>query len=209
MTGQDYIPKDIRKLYKIHDHHHAAAILANEFPVEFSDICEALRRFRISDLDIKVSGRKGAVPKKISSVLRPLGWREERLTAKLTVDEKTVTQDTHFVDYLKGRVAFDVDWDSKDQTFNRDPHAFLSFFEFGKISVGVLLTRSDAVGSYFTKCGIWRDGYGVERLMKARYGGSTMYMESPLLRLRAGRYKGCPVVVFGIANKAVETPKRR
>ncbi len=28
--------------------------------------------------------------------------------------------DGHKIDYVKGRVAFDLEWNSKDQTFDRD-----------------------------------------------------------------------------------------
>lgn len=210
MIWQDYIPEDIRKLYEIHDHHHAAAILAKEFSEEFQNICEALRTFRITDSDIKASGRnESAIPKKISSILRPLGWKEEKLTAKLTVEARTVSQDTHFVDYLKGRVAFDVEWNSKDQTFDRDLYAFRSFFEFGKISVGVLLTRSDELEPYFAKLGTWVDKHGVERPVKAKYGASTTHMGKLLPRLKAGRHGGCPVLALGITTKLIAALRKR
>lgn len=32
--------------------------------------------------------------------------------------------DGHKVDYVKNRVAFDLEWNSKDQTFDRDLYAF-------------------------------------------------------------------------------------
>ena len=86
MIWQDYIPEDIRKLYEVHDYHHAAAILGAEFPSEFNDICTALRRFQISTADIReAGGNESAIPKKISDILRPLGWREDKLTANMTV----------------------------------------------------------------------------------------------------------------------------
>ncbi|MFI5102054.1 MAG: BglII/BstYI family type II restriction endonuclease [Terriglobales bacterium] len=33
---------------------------------------------------------------------------------------------------MKGGVALDVEWNSKDQTFDRDLYAFRTFFEFGR-----------------------------------------------------------------------------
>jgi hypothetical protein len=56
MTYADYIPSDIREQYEIHDFKHAAAILANEFPAEFGEICDALRKFRFSTNDIIEAG---------------------------------------------------------------------------------------------------------------------------------------------------------
>jgi len=47
MSGGKYIPKDIASLYEVHDFKHAAAILSNEFPDQFDDICAALREIQI------------------------------------------------------------------------------------------------------------------------------------------------------------------
>ena len=52
MVWQTYIPEDIRELYEVHDYNHAAAILRNEFRVQFDDIIGALRAFRIAKQDI-------------------------------------------------------------------------------------------------------------------------------------------------------------
>lgn len=56
MAWQDFIPKDISGLYEVHDYHHAAAVLANEFPAEFTELIQALRQFRITVADITTSG---------------------------------------------------------------------------------------------------------------------------------------------------------
>lgn len=204
MIWTDYIPEDIRTAYEVHDYHHAAAILAKELPTEFDDICAALRQFSLTKADIlDPGGNESRIPKKISNILRPLGWRAERLTAKLVVDDKPVSQDTHVVDYLKGRVAFDLEWNSKDQTFDRDLYAFRSFFEFGRISVGVLLTRSNELDPVFAALGLITDKYGTERTVKAKYGASTTHMGKLLPRLESGRNGGCPVLALGITPKLI------
>ena len=41
--------------------------------------------------------------------------------------------DGHKVDYVKGRVAFDLEWNSKDQTFDRDLYAMSAFSQCGVI----------------------------------------------------------------------------
>lgn len=204
MIWQDHIPEDIRALYEVHDYHHAAAILATEFPAESAEIYTALRAFRLTKADIlEAGGNESRIPKKVSDLLRPLGWKEDKLTASQTVDGVTVTQDTHLVDYLKGRVALDVEWNSKDQTFDRDLYAFRSFFEFGKISVGVLLTRSNELDDLFVSLGNVTDKYGVDRPIKAKYGASTTHMGKLLPRLNSGRNGGCPVLAFGITPRLV------
>ena len=61
--------------------------------------------------------------------------------------------DGHKIDYVKNRVAFDLEWNSKDQTFDRDLYAFSAFFQCGVIDVGVLVTRSESLNPVFRKLG--------------------------------------------------------
>jgi CRISPR-associated protein Csd2 len=117
MVWQDYIPEDLQQLYEIRDYHHAAAILAHEFPGEFKELCEALKVFRITTQDIiDPGGNESRIPKKISELLRSKGWKEERLKAEQVIDGHSVRCDTHWIDYVKGHVAFDLEWNSKDPT---------------------------------------------------------------------------------------------
>lgn len=110
MVWQDYVPHNIQESYEIRDYHHAATILANEFRSEFRDVCKALSEFHITTADIVAKGgNESAIPKKFSAILRPLEWREDKLQANLMVDDKTVSSDTHRIDYVKGQVALDVE----------------------------------------------------------------------------------------------------
>jgi CRISPR-associated protein Csd2 len=139
MSWEDYIPNDIKELYEVYDFKHAAAILAKEFPLEFEEICNVLREFRFRKSDILASGgNESHIPKIFSNILRPKGWNDKNLEAELNVFEiqgksnkilkSSTNHGTHKVDYLKGRVAFDLEWNSKDQTFDRDLYAFKTFY---------------------------------------------------------------------------------
>lgn len=204
MTWEQYIPDDIVKLYEVHDYKHAAAILSKEFPTEFSELCDALRQFRFSNNDItKGGGNESHIPKIFSSILKPKGWSERNLAAELNIYElkgkkqkelkSSFSHGTHKVDYIKGRVAFDLEWNSKDQTFDRDLYAFRAFFEYDAISVGVLVTRSLELNPIFKELNI-----------NKKYGASTTHIGKLLPRLEAGRNGGCPVLVFGITSKVIE-----
>lgn len=141
-------PKDVLKLYTVFDYRHAAAILATEFKSEFEEICRALRTFRFTDEQVKAAGgNESAIPKTFSSILRPMKWKEGRLNARLMVDEEVVSQDSHKIDYVKNRIAFALEWNNKDQAFDRDLAAFRAFFDYGRVSVGVLVTRDTSLVS--------------------------------------------------------------
>lgn len=202
MSWEDYLPDDLMSLYEIHDFKHAAAILAKEFPQEFQEVCTALREFRFSKQDIiRSGGNESHIPKLFSEILRPMGWEERNLEAELNVYEinkkrkdlkLSVKHGSHKVDYIKGRVAFDLEWNSKDQTFDRDLYAFRAFFEYNSISVGILVTRSNELDILFKSLSI-----------NHKYGASTTHLGKLLPRLEAGRNGGCPVLVFGITSKLI------
>lgn len=190
---QEIIPKEIQSLYEIHDFKHAATILRYEFQDEFNDIMNTLLAFRIKTSDITArGGSESNIPKTFSSILRPR-WKEEKLRLKMVVDDvEEMNHDTHWIDYVNGRVAFDLEWNSKDQTFDRDLFAFKSFFDCNKISVGVLVTRSNDLDPLFIELGI-----------RQKYGASTTHMGKLLPRLLAGRNGGCPILVFGLTRKLI------
>lgn len=226
-----YISPEVRQLYDVYSYRHAAAILANSFPEELREIEEALLNFRVTKNEIcKPGGNESDIPKKISKVLRPSGWHESRIQGDLHVKEFRSTErendqgktqklalpetsprviskfiDGHKIDYVKGRVAFDLEWNSKDQTFDRDLYAMRTFHECGLISVGVMVTRSEKLNPVFNVLKkLDKDGNETGESVKGKYGASTTWMGKLLYRLNAGRHGGCPVLVFGITEKLIE-----
>ena len=195
MIWSDFIPADISSMYEVEERHHAAAILANEFPQEFGEICSSLRDFRLTASDIRMpGGNESLIPKKFAAMLRPLGWREKRLKTKMLADDVETHVDTHKIDFLKGRVALEMEWNSKDQTFDRDLFAFRTFFEYNQISVGILITRGNTLDSLFEQMG---------SNIKRKYGASTTHMQKLMPRLQAGRGGGCPILALGITRHLV------
>jgi CRISPR-associated protein Csd2 len=234
------ISAEVRALYDVHSYRHAATILANSYPNELAEIERALLDFRITTLDIGMpGGNESDIPKKFSRILRTDGWVETRIQGDLlvrmeeyeelfTADGKirkikrsegtpyTIKNfiDGHKIDYVKGHVAFDLEWNSKDQTFDRDLYALRAFHECGLISVGIMVTRSASLNSVFeaapllTKTGeveLHKSGQkvGQPKNVKNKYGASTTWMGKLLYRLNAGRHGGCPVLVFGITPKLI------
>lgn len=231
---EQYISPEIRDRYDVFSYRHAAAILATSFPQELEEIERALGSFSISKRDIGMpGGNESDMPKKLSTILRPAQWKEARIQGDLVVKMQQYTEeisahylkktkdpiatrtienfiDGHKIDYVKGRVAFDMEWNSKDQTFDRDLYAMRTFHECGLISVGVMVTRSAKLNSVF--CGINQldkngnpipNEKGGYKNVKSKYGASTTWMGKLLYRLNAGRHGGCPILVFGITPKLI------
>ena len=206
MTWKKLIPTELFDHYEFHNYGHAVEILHQSYPQEFDDLLDMLDQFGISESELTSSGgNESSIPKTISRLMNRWGWHEMRLTADLHVYDTTRSRtptplktienyvDGHNIDYVKNRVAFDLEWNSKDQTFDRDLYAFRTFFECRVISVGVLMTRSEELNTVFRRLGIM-----------SKYGASTTWMGKLRYRLEAGRQGGCPVLAIGIKSAVVE-----
>lgn len=206
----EIIPEDIRNKFEFYNFNHAAEILRSAFPAHWKEIVAALRGFVLSEDDIIAGGgSESAIPKKLSAFLRPAGWEEMRITGDLFVKlhgrhglelgENVIRNfiDSHNIDYVKGEVAVDLEWNSKDQTFDRDLYAFRMFYECGVIACGVIVTRSESMNPVFTRLGIMK-----------KYGASTTWMGKLLPRIHSRRHGGCPLLVVGITPRAMADERR-
>ena len=50
--------------------------------------------------------------------------------------------DGHNIDFLRIKLPLILEWNSKDQTFDRDLLAMRTYFDCGLIDVGVIVTRA-------------------------------------------------------------------
>src|SRR6266404_3802721 len=137
---------EVLKTYEFHDHQHAIAILTIDYPDLLSEICDVLLAFRISiDFIKKAGGNESEIPKALSRQLRPLGWKEQKLDVEVKAGGQTRISDTHKIDYVKGKVAFDLEWNSKDQTFDRDLYAFRDLIQKTTAAKIALMRREPEV----------------------------------------------------------------
>lgn len=211
MEWMDLINENVRDRYEFHNVDHAVEILYQGYPLLFQEINLALHDFYITHDDlVKAGGNESDIPKRLSSILRPLGWEEVSISGDLHVKidkrraeggkrhrSEAVLEDYisgYNIDYVKEHVAMDMEWNSKDQTFDRDLFAFRTFYECGIISCGVLITRSASLNPIF-------ESLGPE--VKRKYGASTTWMGKLLPRLQTRRHGGCPIWVVGITPDTI------
>jgi hypothetical protein len=156
------IPADIFEKFEIFSYRNAAVILSETRKAEFDEILTALRDFTITtDMVRRAGGNESDIPKLLTAALRPLGWHETVVQGDLLVrllwrKQTGVTKkgkaifekqyrellrekflDGHKIDYVKNRVAFDLEWNSKDQTFDRDLYAFNAFSSIASMPVAM------------------------------------------------------------------------
>ena len=213
-------PPTVKRKFEILSYRNAAAILSQNFPRQFSQIVRALDEFEITTTMIRLpGGSKGPIAKYVDKLFTAPDWQETRIIADLHVKlmppkgDKILREylragylDGHRIDFVSGKVALDLEWNSKDQTYDRDLYAFSAFHAAGAIEVGVLLTRGNSLdtdfmrnlGKVLTKTG----EEGAEDVYK-KFGASTTFMGKLQYRLDAGRNGGCPVLALGITPRCV------
>lgn len=206
---KELLPEKIVQKYELYNFNSAVEILSQTYPEEFAQIMSALEQFTMEKGDILVKGgNESPIPKKFTSLLRPDGWKEQEISGDLVVRllegknrniparEFTLKEfiSGHKIDYVKGEVAVDLEWNSKDQTFDRDLYAFRTFYECGVITCGVLITRSESLNQVFAALG---------EDVKKKYGASTTWMGKLLPRIHARRHGGCPILAVGITPNSI------
>lgn len=198
--------RKVNQKYEVFGYDHAGDILKC-YPNEFKEIRNVLRNLDIDMKDIISSGgNESAIPKKIRDEFLKQGWKtEQEINGTLQVELKRKSslkqKEIHtikgyltgyMIDYYKNGIAVDTEWNSKDQTFDRDLAAMRSYYESGLISMGVIITRGSELCSFPAKY----------RLHK--YGASTTWLNQLIERLDCRRAGGCPILAIGITPKAIK-----
>lgn len=216
-----YIQGGLLQKFEFYNYGHALEILHDAFTEEWAEIQNCLQKLELTLSDIKrAGGNESPIPKKFDDVLYPYGWREIRISGDLIVKKyprQTVQRrgrfaeepfeteviegyiDGHNIDFLKNRVAFDLEWNSKDQTFDRDLLAMRTYFDCGLIDVGIIVTRSEKLNEIFKTV---TDESG--NLLIKKYGASTTWIGKLLSRLDSRRNGGCPILAVGIGKECVK-----
>ncbi|MEI8264728.1 MAG: BglII/BstYI family type II restriction endonuclease [Betaproteobacteria bacterium] len=188
--GIELLPEFILENYEVHESKHACAILAQDFPAEWQDICDVLQNFRFYRSWITVGGgRKSKISEAIDRQLYNRGWIEKHFDTEIMVDRQAIESPTHQVDCFKNRVALEIEWNNKDPFYDRDLNNFRLLFDLRAVSVGVIVTRCDDLQDIFDSVG-----------RGSSYGSSTTHMRKLLPRILGGSGGGCPLLVFGISK---------
>ncbi len=194
--------------------------MKGSFEEQFAELIAALETFEISKTMIRTpGGSKGPIATYVDTLFSN-GWQETRISADLHVKlihakrkDEILSQytrdgylDGHRIDFVKEKVALDLEWNSKDQTYDRDLYAFSAFYDAGAIDVGIILTRGSSLdNSFFRSLGkvLNKDGTEGSEDVYKKFGASTTWIGKLLYRLDAGRNGGCPVLAIGIRPECV------
>lgn len=224
MEIRDYIDADLLERFEFYNYNHALEIITQAFPEEWEEIIKCLRELDITTDDLRESGgNETNIPKKFDDVLYPYGWREIRISgdlhiklfprqadqrgrfAKQPFEEKVLEGyiDGHNIDFLKKRVAFDLEWNSKDQTFDRDLLAMRTYYDCDIVSVGIIITRAEELNDAFKTIYDFDKRDHTWKPIMRKYGASTTWIGKLLYRLDSRRNGGCPILAVGIKKRCI------
>jgi len=186
--GLELIPANLRRRFRFEERHHAASIMATDFPGEFDDFLRCLSSFRLRKSDILTpGGGRSPIPKAIDGFLSKRGWAEKRFDIKITVDDEPIPIPTHKIDNFKNRVAIEVEWNNKTEFYDRDLNNFRLLWEMRVLSVGVVITRLSELQDLFDSLGKGES-----------YGNSTTHWDKLIPKVESGGAGGCPLLLVGM-----------
>lgn len=224
MVLEDWIAPELLEKFEFRNYNHALEIITQAFPEEWHEIEDCLRQLRITTDDLReAGGNETNIPKKFDDVLYPYGWRETRISGDLHIkffprqaeqrgrfssepfEERVIPGyiDGHNIDFLKNRIAFDLEWNSKDQTFDRDLLAMRTYYDCDIVSAGIIITRSAELNEVFKTIYDYDARSRQWKPILRKYGASTTWMGKLTYRLDSRRNGGCPILAIGMRTPCI------
>lgn len=224
MVLEDWIAPELLEKFEFRNYNHALEIITQAFPEEWHEIEDCLRQLRITTDDLReAGGNETNIPKKFDDVLYPYGWREIRISGDLHIkffprqaeqrgrfssepfEEKVIPGyiDGHNIDFLKNRIAFDLEWNSKGQTFDRDLLAMRTYYDCDIVSAGIIITRSAELNEVFKTIYDYDARSRQWKPILRKYGASTTWMGKLTYRLDSRRNGGCPILAIGMRTPCI------
>jgi hypothetical protein len=185
---RDSIPDDLLERYRFQEWNHAAAILAADFPEQWTDLLGCLRDFKLKKSAIVIGGGgRSQIPQQLDGYLNARGWKEHQFDIDIKIDGAEIEVPTHKIDNFKAGVGVEVEWNNKTEFYDRDLNNFRLLHQLRGVSVGVIITRVSELQEIFDDLGIG-----------PKYGNSTTHWNKLVPKINGGGAGGCPILVVGI-----------
>lgn len=187
--------------FDILDRNFAHTIFINDFPNLYTQLIAYLKKFELTKTEITTAGgNESAIPKKIKKYFMENGWLDEyKFDVKKTINDVVQESSSYKIDLFHptARIAFDIEWNSKDSVFNRDLSNFRVLHENNAIDLAIIFTR--------THEGIM--SIAREHGLAQKYGASTTNMVKLREKLDLGILGKCPLLAIGI-DRGCYNPKK-
>lgn len=169
------IDRLINSDWGITETNYALAIAQQTFPQECELLAEALLSMTLNTEEhfIKRGGGEADQTQELSAKLNSYGWVKNNVSIENTIrfsqkfDAFTASSISHEVDHIgqnhQGKkFVLEIEWNNKDEFFDRDFSAIQALYEVNAIELGIIVTRGPdledgifkAVHKFFTEQGV-------------------------------------------------------
>jgi hypothetical protein len=197
--GLDLVPDEIHERFELHERHHACAILASDCQEQFADLIACLNGFQLLRSEIiRPGGSKTLIVQRLENLFAERGWEAQNTNVRMMIGDSVHSAKTHEIDLCKGRVACEMQWNSKDGVFSRDLGTFRVLHEWDLISAGIIITRCDELQEIFDGLGWVKDKTDNWQRVGGKYGMSTTHLSKVRTRIDSRDAGMCPLLIIGI-----------
>jgi len=154
-----------KKGWEIEDKDNALLIAGSYFKKEFKELDDALSKFTIPVTDFIRSGGNQAEPtKRLKKIVDSFDWGKNNVESetKVVFSDKSLEPITtkavsHEIDHLgtdsrkERKFSLEIEWNNKDEFFDRDFAAVKGLYEMGVIEFGIIILKGDTFNEKATK----------------------------------------------------------
>jgi len=138
--------------YEVYFTRFADSIIKDHFKEAMEEISTVLNGFYIPEGDIiKGGGGRSATTKALEALLKDKRWTKRNIESTLKVGNKTHASNSHEIDHYrsfpKGSIGLEIEWNSKDTSYDRDLENFKKWHQIGEMSLGIIITRGTSLHS--------------------------------------------------------------
>jgi hypothetical protein len=191
--------------YAVRNINFGVELLGSAFPQHYMSVCRALEAWTVSWSDVITPGGNLSIPsKKFVSAFGAEGWEETEFRLETRLQDRLTIARTHKIDLFKAGLDLDnpypgigieLEWNNKDEFFDRDLINFEALHRARGLAVGILVTRGPSLQAELVSRGdAWR----------RRFGSRTTHWEKLEPRLDLGRGGATPIVAFGLEASRVQ-----
>lgn len=180
--------------YAVRNINYGMELLVNAFPQHYASLSRALRAWRVSWRDIEAGGgNKSPVSRHFDEAFEGEGWEETSLELETRLAGITTIARTHKIDLFKRGagdelpgVGIELEWNNKDEFFDRDLINFESIHRARGLAVGIVVTRGPRLQAMLRSKGL------------DKFGARSTHWEKLMPRLDLGRGGATPIVAIGL-----------
>ncbi len=185
--------------YILRNINYGMELLGSAFPEHYASLARALDRWTITWPEIEAKGgNKSTISRHFEDAFQGEGWRETGLELETRLAGGTTIARTHKIDLFKHGpenelpgIGIELEWNNKDEFFDRDLINFEALHRARGLAVGVIMTRGARLQEELRARGL------------KKFGARSTHWEKLDYRLTLGRGGATPIIALGIEPERV------